>query len=132
MMELKDFNEKFHGSLEIAVSESEEILSIVFEPSVWIGDSVADFDTPTQAELNEIIINLPEIGLIGKAGRIIHHKAPNGKHFTAGDICAAVEETEKQTRNETEWFGGIDLHHIYFEGLDETEEKGVYRIYWGS
>jgi hypothetical protein len=34
-------------------------------------------------------------------------------------------------RPKTKWSGGIDCHHIFFEGLHHVEGKG-YRIFWGS
>jgi len=46
-------------------------------------------------------------------------------------VLAAVEETERQTRAEPSWFGGIDVHHVFFEGL-EAEAGEVWRIGWGS
>jgi len=33
------------------------------------------------------------------------------------ELLRAVELTEQKTRENTEWFGGIDVHHMYFEGL---------------
>jgi hypothetical protein len=43
----------------------------------------------------------------------------------------AVAETERQTRDKSEWFDGVDVHHIYFEGIHQGSD-GVWEIYWGS
>jgi len=51
--------------------------------------------------------------------------------FRAGDLLLAIEEHERLTRGNTEWFGGIDCHHIYFEGLHKQAD-GSYRVEWGS
>ena len=48
----------------------------------------------------------------------------------------------RQVRGDTEWFDGVDIQHVYFEGIyppdeddlddDEEFEPGVFDIYWGS
>ncbi len=47
------------------------------------------------------------------------------------DLCAAVEETARRSRGSTEWFGGVDVHHGFFEGI-HLGEDGVWAIRWGS
>lgn len=64
-------------------------------------------------------------------GIITEHQAPNGKNFTVGELLAAVHAHEVQTRGKAEWFGKVDDHHVYFEGLHE-EPDGTFRISWGS
>ncbi len=53
------------------------------------------------------------------------------EHFTVRELLQAVEDTERQTRGKSDWFDGVDIHHVYFEGLHE-EEPGIHTIYWGS
>jgi hypothetical protein len=49
------------------------------------------------------------------------------------DLIAAIEETERRTRGNTQWFGEIDVHHVYFEGLvPAADAEGVWEIVWGS
>ena len=52
-------------------------------------------------------------------------------YFTIQEMVDMVVEFEKVDRPKTCWFGGIDAHHIYFEGL-RKEKDGSYRILWGS
>ena len=47
-------------------------------------------------------------------------------------ILAAVEETEKLTRAESEWFDGVDVHHVFFEGIRYVSEHDHWYIAWGS
>ena len=54
------------------------------------------------------------------------------KNFTRRDIITSVLDYERKYRPTTEWFGGIDCHHIFFEGLCEVRTGGMYSINWGS
>jgi hypothetical protein len=139
---LSKFNDTFSGSLDIELSEeptpiseklynvsappTAKIKSIKFQPSIMKDD---DFVNPTKKDLAEIIIVAPTITINSRGGSATFN-APNGKHFTAGDLIVVIEESERQTRGNTEWFGGIDVHHVYFEGL--VPDKNGYTIYWGS
>lgn len=82
-------------------------------------------------ELGRIAFPQPEIRLKGQARRVVSHKAPNGKYFTVHDLLSAVEETERLTRGESTWFGGIDIHHTFFEGIHPAADN-VWEIHWGS
>jgi hypothetical protein len=94
------------------------------------------FREATQEEWDEVVFEQPSIRIIGLADEAIEHQAANGKNFSARELIRAIEETERQTRGQTEWFGGIDCHHIFFEGLSfvEVDEQGIetWRVYWGS
>jgi hypothetical protein len=82
-------------------------------------------------ELSRIAFPKPEIRLRGNSGDPVLHKAPNGRHFTVQELLLAIEETERRTRGESNWFGGIDVHHIYFEGIRPIAND-VWSISWGS
>ena len=62
---------------------------------------------------------------------VVTHDAPNGSHFTVRELLRAVEETERRARPRSQWFGGIDVHHVCFEGL-YLWDAGVWTILWGS
>ena len=32
---------------------------------------------------------------------------------------------------QSEWFDGVDVHHVFFEGIHQDSD-GVWEIYWGS
>lgn len=81
--------------------------------------------------LDEETIRVNSFACLPGPGAIVEHRAPNGKNFTIRDMIAVVEETERQTRGDTEWFGGIDVHHIFFEGMKKGED-GVWTLQWGS
>ena len=85
----------------------------------------------TEDELNRVVLHEKSIKMRGEEGDDVEHEAPNGKHFTVRDLANAVAKTERMTRDKTEWFGGIDVHHVYFEGI-HLEEDGVWSIAWGS
>src|SRR5262249_44443192 len=77
------------------------------------------------------VLRAPVILLCGLDERVVEHRAPDGGAFTVRDLAAAIAETERQTRGGTNWFGGIDVHHVYFEGL-MLDDDGVWTIGWGS
>jgi hypothetical protein len=94
------------------------------------------FREATQEEWDAIVFEQPYLRIIGLVEEAIEHRATNGKNFSAKELIQAIEATEKQTRSKSEWFGGIDAHHIFFEGLSFVEVDGqgieTWRVYWGS
>ncbi len=57
----------------------------------------------------------------------------NSKGFTVREMFNIIVEFEEEARPLSNWFGGIDAHHIYFEGLREyPDKKNSYMIRWGS
>jgi hypothetical protein len=89
-----------------------------------------DFRDLTVDEFDRVVLELPMLNLRG-FGDPVEHRAPNGKWFTVRDLAAAIAETERSTRQKSQWFGGVDVHHIFFEGIHERDD-GVWEIYWGS
>ena len=47
------------------------------------------------------------------------------------DLLRAIEETERQTRGQSKWFDGVDVHHCFFEGIALADD-GTWSIHWGS
>jgi hypothetical protein len=85
----------------------------------------------TAEELQRVAYHGSNIRLRGESQQVTTHAAPNGKHFTVQELLNAVEESERQSRGNSEWFGGVDVHHVFFEGL-ELADDGVWDIIWGS
>jgi hypothetical protein len=141
-MSLEFFNH-LSGRLEIALTEPTELIrenlinrkapptatikSLALCASVFENHAFRDL---TDEELTRVAFDAPEIKLRGR-GAVVTHRAPNGRCFTVGELLAAVEETERQTRQQGEWFGGIDVHHVFFQGIS-PEDGGVWSISWGS
>lgn len=116
-----------HGMMEFA-PENALISKIEWEPYTYGEEDVQEL---TAEQLSVVVFPEPTITLCGEAGIPTTHYAPNGKYFTVRDMIAAVIATEAQTRGQTEWFGGIDLHHVFFEGIYRNGDGG-WRIAWGS
>ena len=89
-----------------------------------------DYRPLTKEELDSVALKGSTIIIISE-GISVEHKAKNGKSFTIRDLKNAVLKTEKKARPKTEWFGGIDVHHVYFEGLHKVS-KDTYQVSWGS
>lgn len=140
-----EFLNGISGVLEIELSEKAQPMEKL--PGVFLSDSNAkivatnlnaeyyneqndSFRPLTHSELNSVAFKAKKITLGSESGETIDHLAGNMKYFTVQEILKAVEVTELKTRGNTDWFGGIDVHHIYFEGL--SCHQGVWIPFWGS
>lgn len=108
------------------------IVSLKLTAEVF-NDETETFRPLTPEELDSVAFRGASIRLRSEEGEAISHAAPNGQFFTVRQLLHAVEETERQTRDQSEWLGGVDVHHVFFEGIhQEDEEDDVWEIYWGS
>ena len=142
--ELKFFN-SLSGKLEIELSTPAEqvgdLLNQRATPDAQItrlelraevfNRKTEEFRPLTAEELDSVAFRGKSIQLRSEDGEVVSHDAPNGKHFTVRELLRAVEETERQTRSQSEWLGGVDVHHVFFEGI-HNEDGDVWEIFWGS
>jgi hypothetical protein len=142
--ELKFFN-SLSGTLEIELDVPAEpignLSNLRAEPDARIvrlelraevfNPKTEEFRPLTPAELDSVAFRGGSIRLRSEDGEAVSHAAPNGSYFTVRELLRAVEETERQSRAGSEWFGGVDVHHVYFEGI-HPDEDDVWEIYWGS
>lgn len=118
------------GALRNVFADSNaKVKSISLAEPTFFNTKLAEFILLTEDELNSVVLDQSQITLESFGKRMVHN-APNGKSFSVRDLLNAVEKTEQMVRPQTDWFGGIDCHHIYFEGIHL--KNGVYEIYWGS
>ena len=61
----------------------------------------------------------------------ITYTARNGRWFSCKELMDIIIKFDLEDRPKSLWFGGIDAHHIYFDGL-QMNVDGSYRIQWGS
>jgi len=115
--------------MNLKASPEAKIASIELSMQVYLRGE-RTFRPLTDAEWNQVVIVEPSIKMRGESGKVLEHRAPDGTQFTVRDLTAAVCETEKQGRGDSEWYGGIDVHHVFFEGI--VLDDGVWRIRWGS
>lgn len=116
--------------LNLKASPEARIVSLKLRAQVF--DKITEKSRDlTPDELNSIAFRGAQIKLRSESDDVVSHKAPNGKFFTVRDLLFAVEQTERRTRNDTEWLGGVDVHHCFFEGIEENDD-GIWDIYWGS
>ena len=106
-----------------------EVVALRFEASIFEN---GEFRSLTEPELEEIAFAEQAIRLrSGRTTVVIRFDAPNKKHFTVRDLIAAIEVTEQATRPSSDWFGGVDIHHVFFEGI-AVGRDGIGSILWGS
>jgi hypothetical protein len=60
------------------------------------------------------------------------YTSPSGE-FTVRELAQTIAKWEKHLRVQPgfDWFGEIDTHHIYYEGI-ERRSDGTYEVHWGS
>lgn len=85
----------------------------------------------TEAELTSVAFAAPVIRLRGLTDQSVVVHAPDGQRFSVRDLLHAIEQMELATRHTSEWFGGVDVQHTYFEGIEEDGD-GVWAVQWGS
>jgi hypothetical protein len=144
-LEALEFFNRISGRLAIKLSEEPQraaphMLNLVSPPSARVTNVsfVAQvleqdkFRDLTEAEWSRVVLRTPDIRMrSGEAeDTVVRHSAPNGREFTVRDLANAIEETERQARGDSNWMGGVDVHHIFFEGI--TFEEGAWYIGWGS
>jgi len=142
--ELEFFNQ-LGGKLEIELSEetipinpnvankkatpTATITRVVMKGEFYESDEIGYRDL-LKRELDQIAFNDSSIILSGAGNEPIEHRASNESFFTVRELFKAIETTEQKTRHKTDWFGGINVHHVYFEGIEC--ESGIWSIFWGS
>ena len=129
-IELTEPAEPYGNMANLAAKPSAKIVDIKYYPQVF-EEEKDEFRDLTEAELQLEIFRHPSIRLRGEGGVVVEHRAPNGKSFTIEDMIIAIEATERKSRGNSEWLGGIDVNHIYFEGIHQ-DENGNWEIHWGS
>lgn len=106
-----------------------KVISVSWEPNIFENDNFREL---TEEELERVVFEEKTLLIRSHAclhpSALIEHKAT--KHFTVRDMIKVVCDTELATRSDTEWFGGIDVHHVFFEGIHLLD--GVWTIGWGS
>ena len=115
----------------LASDPQARVVSVTLELKVLVSEPAPLLRELTPAEWDEVVIRSPKVRMRGESDLVVEHVAPDGLQFTVRDLARAIEETERRGRPESQWLGGIDVHHVYFEGI-ELQEDGVWLICWGS
>ena len=132
-MDIKTFqwNEQF---LNKFVKPETELKSVSI-PNIrkFVDDEIVDL---TVDELSEVCYEGNEITLVVEKSEFHEgfsktFRSPNG--FTVRQMFDNVEDFEMKARPLSNWFGGIDAHHIFFEGFNKIDgTDNHYTICWGS
>jgi hypothetical protein len=140
------FFNSLSGRLDIQLTESpspitDSLYNLAAPPTARIAsvelrldafeEDKGDFRPLTEDEWNRVAFRDSTIQLRGAGERVVEHRASNGRWFSTRELAKAIEETERQTRGYSNWFGGIDVHHVFFQGI-ELGDDGVWSTSWGS
>jgi hypothetical protein len=121
------------GLLNLRASADAKVTRLLLRAEVF-EDETGQFRPLTSQELDAVAFRGKTIKLrseCSKNGTFVSHDASNGEYFTVRQLIKAVEKTERQTRRQSEWLGGVDVHHIFFEGIHRAKGD-VWEIHWGS
>jgi hypothetical protein len=79
-----------------------------------------------------VVVRAPRIKMasVDTPDTVVSIESSDGEAFTVRDLKRAVACSERVSRQDSEWKGGIDVHPIYFEGIELEDD--VWMIGWGS
>ncbi len=130
-IEKYQWNEQF---LNQFVKPDTELKSVSI-PNIqkFVDDEIVDL---TVDELNEVCYEASEITLIEHQSEFhegFSKTFRNENGLTVRQIFDIVEDFEMKARPLSNWFDGIDAHHVFFEGFNKIDGKeNTYSISWGS
>jgi hypothetical protein len=115
----------------LVASPAASLVSVSLRWQVF--ESGAAFRELSDGEWQRVVVRVPAIRMRDAmvSDVVVEHASPNGAVFTVRDLAEAVEVTERRVRPEAKWFGGIDVHHVFFEGI-HLDDSGAWAISWGS
>ena len=124
------------GLLNLFVPKGAKLKSPITIDSITETDIGLEYtDEPpaqlSKEELNKIHYKEKEITLFCEETNV-RMTFKNEKGFTVKELFDHIVEFENKSRPLTDWFGGLDAHHIFFEGLDWSEKDKAFMIIWGS
>ncbi len=99
--------EQMGNLTNLQASPDAEVVSVKLKAEVFDEDAEDGFRDLTEEELNSVAFRRKSIQLRGESGDAFEFDAPNGSYFTVQQLLQVVEETERQSRNNTEWFDGV-------------------------
>ena len=104
-------------------------------PAVFTGDDLVDL-TPDQlasvaCDESEPLPATVYLSSCLVQGEDLEFLAANGVWFTVQEFMDAVGKLESTVRGKTGWFGSVDTHHVFYEGIMGSADDR-YCIGWGS
>jgi hypothetical protein len=92
------------------------------------------FVEATEDELMSLAYARPSITFSSRHAQFKKtYQAPSGggQYFTVRDLLDIVCKCEAEDRLLYDWFGGIDAHHVFYEGAKQKPD-GSWQLRWGS
>lgn len=111
--------------------ERKQIKDMTIEEIQKYDKKTDEMNDLTKEELSHIEYPFSTITLKSFNENEITFDADTANGFTVKELIECIKDVENIARPESNWLGGIDIDHIYFEGLGKIS-NGVYEIWWGS
>lgn len=126
-------------NIDIETYQENGLLNNFVEPGKKIKNlswgSIKTFDNVNEEiidvkkeELEKIIYPYNEIIIMSNGNQETFNQKDG---FNSYDLLDCILNVEIISRQNTNWFGGIDAHHIFFEGLHLLRDNKYY-VSWGS
>jgi len=128
-----EYGRKMCFALNIGTDDSRVVSVTAHAPTLWIRGEHESLDTSEVAFVGEEMALYSEwLDVYNRlAGTTTKRFRSESGAFTVKELMECIVEFEKEDRPKTLWGGGVDCHHIFYDGLRHTEGKG-YQILWGS
>lgn len=119
----------------VEVTKNAYIKSIEFEDIKLFNKKAKDFEEIPKKRFNEIGYDNKTIkfrfSVRGYGLYIKEYKMKYKNYFTVKEILDNILDFELYCRQLYKWKDGIDIGHIWFEGLNHVEDN-IFDIIWGS
>ncbi|MFI5299975.1 MAG: hypothetical protein ACHREM_17950 [Polyangiales bacterium] len=114
----------------LVAAESARVVGVSLSMTVYERES---FRALTEAEWRRVVIRAPRIRVCNGRAQdvVVDFAAPDGTTISVRDLTSAIEMTEAKSREASRWFGGVDVHHVFFEGIS-LQDDGAWATRWGS
>jgi hypothetical protein len=124
-------NPKYSITIDIDFNSDDDI-SITWDMDSEFDESDEE-DADKKEDIRTKIYHIKELSLVKETtDRTLRRTYTFDEYPTGSKILDTIVSFEEEARLMYIWDDGIDLHHIFFEGLQWNETHSAYTSVWGS